>query len=110
MSVAAGTIGGGILSITMAAAGTIAYLASSSIFPRSLILLASSICSAIATYAIWRRVVSGAVINAIIGLSLTAWLCLRGEVAIGVVIFVPIVCGSITGARGAYLLNNLAKQ
>jgi hypothetical protein len=110
VSVVAGTIGGGVLVIAMAGAGIVAYLSSSSISPRPLVLFAIALCSVIATWATWRRVISGAVINALMGLSLTAWLCFRGEVAIAVIIFVPTVCGSITGARGAYVLNNLTGQ
>lgn len=110
VSVVAGAIGGGLLVITMAGAGIVAYLSSSPISPWTLVLFASALCSVIATWAIWRRVVSGAVINALIGLALTAWLCFRGEVAIAVIIFVPIVCGSVTGARGAYILNGLARR
>lgn len=66
-------------------------------------------CSAIATYAIWKRIASGAVINAVIGIALVAWLSSHGDMPMAVVIFVPTVCGSLTGARGAYVLMKLAK-
>lgn len=77
LSVAAGSIGGGILTITVTIAGIISHFSSSLMFPMPLILLTTSLCSAVATYATWKRVIAGAVINALIGVAFTSWLTFR---------------------------------
>ena len=97
-SVAAGCIGGGILSATMVSAGILGLFITSPSSPHPLALFAIAACSGLAVYATWRRVVSGAVVNAAFGLAVTVWLCTRGEVAIAVMIFVPLVCGPVTAA------------
>ena len=110
ISVVAGSISGAILTIIFAVSAIISYTSSKSLFANQVVPLAIASCSAIATYAAWNRIASGAVINAIIGLTLIAWLCSHGDIAMAVVIFVPAVCGPLTGARGAYVLTKLAKQ
>jgi hypothetical protein len=110
VSVAAGCVAGGLLVAAMAGAAIITLIRSGSTSPRSLMLFALAACFAVTTYATWKRVVSGAIINAILGLGLIVWLCTLGDPAIAVVLFVPAVCGSVTAARGAYVLNDLAKR
>lgn len=109
-SVVAGSIGGGILATIFTVSAIVSYISSSSVFAEPAVPVAIAGCSVIATYATWRRIASGAVINGLIGVALIAWLCKHGDVATAVVIFVPTVCGPLTGARGAYVLRRLAKQ
>jgi hypothetical protein len=109
-SIAAGCFAGGLLTVTIVCAGILAIIAPSSSSPRPPVLFSIAACLAIATYASWKRVVSGAIANGALGLAIIAWLCARGEMAIAVVLFVPLVCGPVTAARGVYVLNNLFKR
>lgn len=77
---------------------------------RPIMLFAFAGCSGLATFATWKRVVSGAIINAVLGLALTVWSYVHDGPAVAFVLFIPVVCGPVTAARGAYVLNNLARH
>lgn len=110
-SVAAGCVAGGLLVLVAAltSATIIALIQLGLTSLRPLILFGLATCSAVATYATWSRVVSGAIVNATLGVGLAIWECTRGDLAVAVVLFVPVVCGSITAARGAYNSSDLPK-
>lgn len=106
----AGAVSGGILTLTAACAAILSFIFLANPFLTLLIVSTTALFTAICTYAIWHRVVSGAAINMLIGLALTVWLCVRGEVAIAIVIFVPAICGPVSAARGIYVLKKLSER
>lgn len=107
---AAGLVAAGLLMLALVAAFLVSLLRDGWTHSHAPTLLGLAACSAPVLYGTLKQVTSAPIVGSLIGLGISGWLVVQHEVAFAAVIFVPLVCGFLTAARGLHLLNGLRKH
>lgn len=106
ISLVAGTIAGCLITLVLAYSALLMFIRGEYLLRFTAPLFAAA---ALATFGTWRGNLLSTVVVEIIGAGTIGYLIRLLDIASAVILFVPFICGPITAARGAYVLDRMRR-
>jgi hypothetical protein len=108
-AVVAGAVAGGLISAAIGVAA-VTRLIAYGIEPRSAVLIGLTLIFVAVTIGTWNYILSAPLTGLVCGLGVVWWELSHGQTVTAIILFVPIVGGFLTAARGILALARLRRQ